>query len=91
MNILVDPADPVFEGHYPGFPILPGLFLLEHVLKLVRRPGLTFAGLERAKFARPVRPGDVLSVDTAWDGGLCVASVSTKDGPVADFRLRFAS
>lgn len=85
----VDPADPVFEGHYPGFPILPGLFLLEHVHGLVGQRGLRLVGLDRAKFARPVRPGDSLTIQATVTDGLCVASVSTTDGLVADFRLRY--
>ena len=31
VEVDVDVNDPVFAGHYPGFPILPGLFLVEHV------------------------------------------------------------
>lgn len=88
-TLVIDPDDPVFEGHYPGFPLLPGLFLLDRVERLVRRPSLRLAGLERAKFVRPVRPGDSLTVSTAFADLVCVVSVSGPDGPVAEFRLRY--
>jgi 3-hydroxyacyl-[acyl-carrier-protein] dehydratase len=95
---VIDPADPVFDGHYPGFPILPGLFLLEHVHAVVRTAavaeGMHLVGLDRAKFLRPVRPGDEVRVDATLTMGAtdvtCVASVSTVEDVVADFRLRYA-
>jgi 3-hydroxyacyl-[acyl-carrier-protein] dehydratase len=94
---VIDPADPVFDGHYPGFPILPGLFLLEYVHAVVRTSavaeGMHLVGLERARFTRPVRPGDEIRIEASLTMGAdvtCVASVSTVDGPVAEFRLRYA-
>ncbi|GAB3892785.1 hypothetical protein GCM10029964_068240 [Kibdelosporangium lantanae] len=84
----MDPADPVFAGHYPGCPVLPGLYLLDHVDQAV--PASKIVQLDRAKFVRPVRPGDELVIDITLDaGGLCQASVHTKSGLVAEFRLRY--
>jgi 3-hydroxyacyl-[acyl-carrier-protein] dehydratase len=93
----IDPADPVFAGHYRGFPLLPGLFLVEYVNAAVRAAtaaaGIRLVAVERAKFHRPVLPGDELAIEGALaadDGGLrCVATVSTVAGPVADMRLRY--
>lgn len=88
-TIVVDAADPVFEGHYPGFPVFPGLFLLDRVATLVRPAGARLVGLERAKFTRPVRPGDALAVSAAFDGLRCAVTVSGPGGAVAEFRLRY--
>lgn len=94
-TVLVDPADPVFAGHYPGFPILPGLFVVGHVDAAVRAelPGLRPAALERAKFLRPVFPGDELVIETALtqeeDRVRCAATVSTAAGAVAEIRLSY--
>jgi 3-hydroxyacyl-[acyl-carrier-protein] dehydratase len=86
-TVLVDPVDPVFAGHYPGCPVLPGLYVLDHVDQAV--PGRMIA-LDRAKFLRPVRPGDELRIDaTLSDDGTCEATVHTAAGPVAEFRLRY--
>ncbi|MBB5954058.1 3-hydroxyacyl-[acyl-carrier-protein] dehydratase [Saccharothrix tamanrassetensis] len=92
--VHVDPADPVFAGHYPGFPILPGLFVVEHVRAALREqlPGLRVTALDRAKFLHPVFPGDDLAIETTLtheeDQVRCVAKVSTAAGPVAEFKLR---
>jgi len=102
-TIHVDPADPVFTGHYPGFPVLPGLFIVEHVHQTVAAVpgarGLRAVELERAKFVRPVFPGDELHIEAVLSGsapgstgGLhCTATVSTNSGVVAEIRLRYAA
>ena len=92
-------ADPVFAGHYPGFPVLPGVQLIETVHAMVtgmRRAELTFPmAVERAKFHQPVRPGTVLRVETAlsYDRAdiVVVATVSAKSGAVAEIRMRYAT
>ncbi len=65
--------EPVFEGHFPGNPLLPGVYMLEALAQLggcvVLEPGEFsrktpyLAGIDRAKFRRPVVPGDCLMMD----------------------------
>ena len=68
----VDPALPLFAGHFPGHPVLPGVIIMEALAQtasfcaLVGRdePGVLgiFAGIDTAKFRHQVQPGDVLTL-----------------------------
>jgi 3-hydroxyacyl-[acyl-carrier-protein] dehydratase len=73
---FVDPADPIFVGHFPANPILPGVFLIEAVAQTagvmlgsagpqVARAGVALlAAVNRFKFLKPVTPGQNLRVET---------------------------
>src|ERR1035438_83530 len=71
----VDPEEPVFRGHFPGKPILPGIFLIEAVAQTAgvmlgtgaaAEPGATpmLAAVNRFKFLHPVLPGQELRIVT---------------------------
>lgn len=72
---LVSIGDPILQGHFPGFPILPGVVQVEAMaqaavvlanLSGVFDPALHncfFMGIQEAKFRRPVVPGDVLTIE----------------------------
>lgn len=59
---------PVYAGHFPGQPILPGVVLLDEALyALATRQGLDAAigQIKSAKFPSPVRPGEALRLNYA--------------------------
>ncbi|MEV6128145.1 hypothetical protein AB0M05_15150 [Streptomyces violaceusniger] len=99
--VTVGEDEAVFPGHYPGFPIFPGVCVIECVhLSGLRTPppgsaGLELVAVESTRFLSPVFPGDRLAVDLVWTGGSgawkCAAKVATERGPAAQVRLRFAA
>ncbi len=71
-NVTVN--EPFFQGHFPDYPIMPGVLMVEAiaqaggVLLLNEIPDradklMVFTGIERAKFRRPVVPGDQLRIE----------------------------
>ena len=60
-------SDPVFQGHFPEYPIYPGVLILEGlaqtagILLLRGIEGIPlFLGVDEARFKKEVRPGDKL-------------------------------
>ena len=72
--------EPFFVGHFPGNPIMPGVLIVEAIAQAGGALLLTeledrenklmvFTGIERARFRRPVVPGDQLRIEVevkAW-------------------------
>src|SRR6266850_7480983 len=64
--------EPFFQGHFPDFPIMPGVLIIEGLAQTAGalcvsnfdtsyKPQLVyFMGIDRAKFRKPVLPGDQL-------------------------------
>jgi 3-hydroxyacyl-[acyl-carrier-protein] dehydratase len=68
--------EPFFQGHFPGYPVMPGVLVIEAmaqvsaILAYVTRGErhnakslLFFAGIDGARFKRPVFPGDQLVLE----------------------------
>ena len=71
-NVTIN--EPFFQGHFPGYPIMPGVLVVEamaqaggiimmHELPDRAQKLVVFTGIERAKFRQPVRPGDQLRIE----------------------------
>lgn len=71
--------EPFFQGHFPGFPIMPGVLIVEAMAQtggmlLSREIGsgerkiAVFMGIKDAKFRKPVVPGDSLTLELTLKG-----------------------
>jgi len=76
-NVTIN--EPFFNGHFPGLPIMPGVLIVEAIAQAGGALLLTevedrtdkvmvFTGIERAKFRRPVSPGDQLRIEVEVKG-----------------------
>ena len=84
--------EPWALGHFPGFPVMPGVLIVEAmaqvagVLVLNQIPDrskklVLLASIEQAKFRKPVRPGDQLRIHvTKMKVGRRKASVAKMHG-----------
>jgi len=77
-NVTIN--EPVFTGHFPHRPVFPGVLMLEALaqtaaLLAFETLGVTpddktvyyFAGIDGARFKRPVEPGDQLVMDVTLE------------------------
>ena len=71
-NVTIN--EPFFKGHFPGYPIMPGVLVVEAMAQAGcilllsevadrEKKLVVFTGIERAKFRRPITPGDQMKIE----------------------------
>ena len=100
---LVPDASPVFEGHFPGHPLMPGVLLTETmaqasgylVLGLMNFSHMPFLmAVDKARFRTFVGPGSELAIEARLEhegSGYAVtkAKIAVEGKPICDAELRF--
>ena len=74
--------EPFFQGHFPSYPVMPGVLILEALTQLAGvlavasgivdangAPAVSFDGIDACRFKRQVMPGDQLLLECAWRRG----------------------
>lgn len=67
-------SEPFFQGHFPGHPIMPGVLIIEAMAQVggilayksangTEGQLVYFLGIDKAKFRKPVLPGDQLRIE----------------------------
>ena len=71
-NVTVN--EPFFMGHFPEYPVMPGVLIIEAMAQTAgvlvlsyiperKSKNILLAGVENARFRKPVRPGDQLRME----------------------------
>lgn len=73
-NVTIN--EPFFQGHFPGYPVMPGVLLVEAMAQvgavaLLKMPEYAgkiafFAGIDSVRFRQQVRPGDQLRIEVEF-------------------------
>ncbi|MQS09020.1 3-hydroxyacyl-ACP dehydratase FabZ family protein [Streptomyces alkaliphilus] len=98
-SVTITGDEPVFAGHYPDFPIFPGVCVMECVRRAAEAvmppgaEGARLAAVESCRFLTAVHPGDELGIELSWsprgEDWRCAARVETERGRAASIRLSY--
>lgn len=102
-NVTIN--EPFFQGHFPSYPVMPGVLIVEALAQTACVAGLMidenkgkiplFTGIDNLKFRRQVVPGDTLKLEvefTAMRRGMGRANVraSVQDQTAVEGVIKFA-
>ncbi len=101
----VSANEPFFQGHFPDYPVMPGVLIIEAmaqvgavaILKMPEFAGkiALFAGIDKARFRRQVVPGDQLRIEAEvlklrGRVGKSICTASVDGEVAAEAQLMFA-
>ena len=103
-NVTIN--EPFFQGHFPGHPVMPGVLIIEAMAQVGgvlmfskeenRGKIPLFAGIDKARFKKPVHPADQLKIEveiikTIKGIGKAKAEAYVDDNLVASAELMFTA
>lgn len=82
---------PLFTGHFPGDPILPGFMHIELARDMLRHLKLpsTLKTIDNAKFISPIRPGQKINVSMAKVNGRIAVEIQADGELCSTMELTF--
>jgi len=82
---------PSLAGHFPGYPVVPGVVLLNEVLETLRgsTASLTVTGLPMVKFSYPLKPGEIVTIRIDEEDGRAAFSCQVDARLVASGTIEF--
>ena len=87
-NIHIDAHHPVFAGHFPGKPIVPGVMLLDRAQQAIEAAsGVRMQGLAMAKFLSAAVPGEALVLEHEGTEGAVRFTIRCGERVVASGRF----
>jgi 3-hydroxyacyl-[acyl-carrier-protein] dehydratase len=74
---FVSVNEPYFQGHFPDYPVMPGVLVVESLIQLATFLSMNsgqgapdaIQALDGVRFKRQVIPGDVLALEVRMEGG----------------------
>lgn len=102
-NVTIN--EPFFEGHFPSYPVMPGVLIVEALAQTACVAGMMleenrgriplFTGIEDMKFRKQVVPGDTLKLEVEFiqmrhGMGKAKVRASVQDRTAAEGTIKFA-
>ena len=104
-NVTIN--EPFFQGHFPGRPVMPGVLMLEALAQTAgilafvtanvypsEKTQIYFVGIDKARFRRPVVPGDQIILKAKLERALrgiwkfsTIAEVNGEEAVTADMMV----
>ena len=96
-KILINRSHKIFDGHFPGLPIVPGVCMMQiirEIMEVTTERTLKITGADNMKFLSVINPDQNKEVDVSItyteDNGTFVVNASLFAGTVTFFKLKAA-
>ena len=96
-KIFINRNHKIFEGHFPGLPIVPGVCMMQiirEIMEVTTERSLMIAGADNMKFLSVINPDQNPEVDVSItcseDSGTFIVNASLFAGTVTFFKLKAA-
>lgn len=96
-KISINRQHKIFDGHFPGLPIVPGVCMMQiirEIMEVITEKQLMITGADNMKFLSVINPDQNKEVDVSItyteDGSTLIVNASLFSGSVTFFKLKAA-